>query len=70
MSPNPPNLFDITIESFLGHFKDELNYSDCVTFEELEKRVNEYIYDYNTRRYQWNLKKMTSVQYRDHLLIA
>lgn len=25
------------IESFFGHFKDELNYSDCATFEDLEK---------------------------------
>ena len=58
------------IESFFGHFKDELNYSDCDTFEELEKRVNEYIYDYNSKRYQWSLKKMTPVQYRDHLLVA
>lgn len=58
------------IESFFGHFKDELNYSDCDTFEELEKKVNEYIYDYNNIRYQWNLKKMTPVQYRDHLLVA
>ncbi|MCA1066663.1 IS3 family transposase, partial [Rossellomorea aquimaris] len=23
---------------------------------------------YNTFRYQWNMKKMTPVQYRDHLL--
>ena len=58
------------IESFFGHFKDELDYSTCDTFEELEKKVNEYIYDYNNNRYQWNLKKMTPVQYRDHLLVA
>lgn len=58
------------IESFFGHFKDELDYSSCGTFEELEKQVNEYIYHYNNRRYQWNLKKMTPVQYRDHLLVA
>jgi putative transposase len=58
------------IESFFGHFKDELDYFDCDTFEELEKKVNEYIYDYNNSRYQWNLKKMTPVQYRDHLLVA
>ncbi|WP_459503650.1 IS3 family transposase, partial [Bacillus sp. C1] len=25
---------------------------------------------YNYYRYQWNLKKMTPVQYRDHLLQA
>lgn len=58
------------IESFFGHFKDELDYLNCDKFEELEKKVNEYIYDYNNKRYQWNLKKMTPVQYREHLLIA
>jgi transposase InsO family protein len=42
------------IESFFGHYQ----------------KVNEYIYDYNNKRYQWNLKKMTPVQYRDHLLAA
>ncbi|WP_174733158.1 IS3 family transposase, partial [Mesobacillus harenae] len=25
---------------------------------------------YNCQRYQWGLKKMTPVQYRDHLLAA
>ncbi|MGD6832003.1 IS3 family transposase, partial [Sutcliffiella halmapala] len=25
---------------------------------------------YNHTRYQWNRKKMTPVQYRDHLLLA
>ncbi len=58
------------IESFFGHLKDELDYLSCDTFEELEKKVNEYIYNYNNNRYQWNLKKMTPVQYRDHLLVA
>jgi len=58
------------IESFFGHLKDELDYLNCDTFEELEKRVNEYIYNYNNNRYQWNLKKMTPVQYRDHLLVV
>lgn len=58
------------IESFFGHLKDELDYSNCDTFEELEEKVNEYIYDYNNNRYQWTLKKMTPVKYRDHLLVA
>ncbi|MCM3364745.1 IS3 family transposase, partial [Halalkalibacter kiskunsagensis] len=25
---------------------------------------------YNNYRYQWNLKKMTPIQYRNHLLVA
>ncbi|MCI6350271.1 MAG: IS3 family transposase, partial [Tenericutes bacterium] len=28
----------------------------------------EYIEYYNNFRYQWNLKKMTPIQYRNHLL--
>lgn len=31
------------------------------------KLVKEYE-DYNNFRYQWNLKKMTPIQYRNHLL--
>ena len=33
------------IESFFGHFKDELDNLNCDTFEELKIKVNEYIYD-------------------------
>ena len=55
-------------ESFFGHFKDEANIKPCETFEELKKEINQYMTYYNNFRYQWNLKKMTPVQYRNHLL--
>ncbi|MFH1402472.1 MAG: IS3 family transposase, partial [Patescibacteria group bacterium] len=29
---------------------------------------SDYMNYYNNKRYQWNLKKMTPVQYRNHLL--
>ncbi|MCX8047610.1 MAG: IS3 family transposase, partial [Anoxybacillus gonensis] len=29
-----------------------------------------YMVYYNNYRYQWNLKKMTPIQYRNHLLAA
>lgn len=58
------------MESFFGHMKDELEYEDCQTIEELRERVNEYILMYNTTRYQWGLKKMTPDEYRSHLLTA
>lgn len=58
------------MESFFGHMKDELEYEDCQTIEELRQRVNEYILMYNTCRYQWGLKKMTPDEYRSHLLSA
>lgn len=57
-------------ESFFGHFKDEAHIKECNTFEELEKEVSEYMYYYNNLRGQWNLKKMTPVEYRNHLLVA
>lgn len=56
------------IESFFGHLKDDIDYKDCKTFEELEDRTAKYIEYYNNDRQQWNLKKMTPVQYRNHLL--
>lgn len=58
------------IESFFGHLKDELDYKDCKTFEELKDKIDEYIYYYNNERYQWSKNKMTPVEYRNHLLIA
>ena len=55
-------------ESFFGHLKDETSIKECETFEELVKEITEYIDYYNNFRGQWNLKKMTPVQYRNHLL--
>lgn len=56
------------IESFFGHFKDEIDYKDCKTFGELTTKIDKYMDYYNNERHQWSLKKMTPVQYRDHLL--
>lgn len=56
------------MESFFGHFKDEVDYKNCRSFEELKDLTAEYINHYNTRRRQWNLKKMTPVEYKNHLL--
>lgn len=55
-------------ESFFGHFKDEATIKPCQSLCELEQEIDEYITYYNNYRYQWGLKKMTPVQYRDHLL--
>ena len=56
------------MESFFGHFKDEVDYKNCKTFEELVEKIDEYIYYYNNKRYQWNKLKMAPVEYRNHLL--
>jgi len=57
-------------ESFFGHFKDEASIKACTNLEELKREIKDYMTYYNHYRYQWNLKKMTPVQYRDHLLGA
>ena len=57
-------------ESFFGHMKDEIDFQSCNTLEELIDMIDDYINYYNNYRYQWNLKKMTPKQYRDHLLLA
>ena len=56
------------IESFFGHMKDELDYTSCTTFEELRLVIEEYMRYYNYERNQWARKKMTPVEYRNHLL--
>lgn len=55
-------------ESFFGHLKDETNINKCETFKDLVKEIDDYIDYYNNYRGQWNLKKMTPVQYRNHLI--
>jgi len=56
------------VESFFGHFKDEVDYKDARTFEELRQLIDNYIRYYNHERAQWGKKKMTPIEYRDHLL--
>lgn len=55
-------------ESFFGHFKDEANYRECTTLNELRQICSEYMYYYNNERHQWNLNRMTPVQYEKYLL--
>ncbi len=57
-------------ESFFGHFKDEASIKACSTLDELRKEIKQYMIYYNYYRYQWNLKKVTPFQYRNHLLNA
>ncbi len=55
-------------ESFFGHLKDKVNYQSAKTLKELKSKINHYMTYYNNYRYQWNLKKKTPIQYRNHLL--
>lgn len=56
------------VESFFGHLKDDVDYKNCTTFEELRLLIENYITYYNNERAQWERNKMTPVEYRDHLL--
>lgn len=58
------------IESFFGHLKDDVDYKYCKSFQELHAVITNYMHYYNHERQQWNLKKMTPVEYRNHLLTA
>ncbi|SFB20528.1 Transposase InsO and inactivated derivatives [Bacillus sp. UNCCL13] len=55
-------------ESFFGHLKDDVDYRSARNLKELKSKINHYMVYYNNHRYQWNLKKMTPIQYRNHLL--
>lgn len=55
------------MESFFGHMKEDMKYRRAKIFKELSIIVNDYIRYYNYDRYQWNLEKMSPVQYRNHL---
>lgn len=55
-------------ESFFGHMKDEIDCKSCDSLEELQNLIDNYMDYYNNFRYQWNLKKLTPVQYRNQLL--
>lgn len=57
-------------ESFYGHMKDEIDLKSCQTYEDVSLLIADYMSYYNKDRYQWNLKKMTPEQYRNHLLGA
>jgi len=59
-----------SMESFFGHMKDEVDFKDCQTIEEVRVRVADYIAYYNSERYQWTLKKMTPDEFRGHLLAS
>lgn len=56
------------VESFFGHLKDDVDYKSGKSFEELKTMIENYITYYNRERAQWDLNKMTPVEYRDHLL--
>jgi transposase InsO family protein len=56
------------MESFFGHLKDDVDYQSCKTYEALRLLISQYMKYYNYKRPQWNLGKLSPVDYRDQLL--
>ena len=50
-------------ESFYGHMKDEIDISDCTTFDEIHAVISDWTDYYNNERYQWDLAKLAPVEY-------
>lgn len=55
-------------ESGHGHLKDWFELEHCITLEDIKCEVDRVIHYFNEERPQWNRKKMTPVEYRNHLL--
>jgi transposase InsO family protein len=55
------------MENFFGLLKQEMYYREArCSFEELKKRIEEYIMYYNNKRIKGKLAGMSPVQYRIH----
>lgn len=70
MSTKGSAIDNAPIESFFGHMKDELEYKSCSSFEDLNSKIAGYMRYYNHERKQWTKKRMTPVEYRNHLLAS
>jgi transposase InsO family protein len=55
-------------ESGHGHLKDWFEFEHCTTLEDIKAEVDRVIHYFNEERPQWDRKKMTPVEYRNHLL--
>jgi putative transposase len=55
-------------ESFFWHMKDEIDISKCKNIDDIRSYIDNYMKYYNYSRPQWNKKKMTPIQFREHLL--
>ena len=54
-------------ESFYGHMKDEIDISWCDTFDEILAVITDWTDYYNNDRYQWDLAKLSPVEYYEYL---
>ena len=54
-------------ESFFGHMKDEIDLSNCKTFEEVKSIIDDWMDYYNNERYQWDLAKLSPNEYYEYI---
>ena len=54
-------------ESFFGHMKDEIDLSNCKTFEEVKSIIDDWMDYYNNERYQWDLAKLSPNEYYQYI---
>ena len=56
-------------ESFFGHMKDDINkkIKNCNTFDEVRFIIDDYIDYYNNDRYQWELAKLSPIEYYKYI---
>ena len=54
-------------ESFYGHMKDEIDISQCRSFEDIYRVVSDWTDYYNNDRYQWDLARLTPREYCKYL---
>ena len=54
-------------ESSFGHMKDEIDLSNCKTFEEVKSIIDDWMDYYNNERYQWNLAKLSPNEYYEYI---
>lgn len=50
-------------ESFFGHMKDEIDLSECKTFDDVKVIIDDWMDYYNNERYQWDLAKLSPSEY-------
>ena len=54
-------------ESFFGHMKDEIDLSQCLTFEQVKVVIDDWMDYYNNDRYVWELAKLSPNEYYTYI---
>lgn len=48
--------------------KDEIDLSNCKTFEDVKIIINDWMDYYNHERYQWGLAKLSPVEFYNYVI--